>query len=65
MAPQQRSQGDAIGVPDARGNLVDALGAGLQQMHGTFYAEALNVGQGRLAEHRVHAARQPTDKTAV
>ncbi len=58
LPPQQGSQRDAIGIADARGDLVDALAARLQQVHRAFHPQALEVGQRRLAQHRLHTTRE-------
>src|SRR5215475_15269721 len=55
---QQRSQGDAIGIPDLRRDLVDTLVPRFQEVYRTLHPQTLKIGQGRPAQHRVHAARQ-------
>ena len=46
LASQQGAQSHPVGVADPRGNLIDAFGAGAQQMHGTLDAQVLEVRQG-------------------
>ena len=58
VTPEERPQRDAISVADARGNFIDALMARFQQMHRAFHSQTLKIGQGRLTQHRVHAARE-------
>ncbi len=45
-APQERAQRRPIGVPDPRGDFVDARVAGLQQVHRALHAQTLEVRQG-------------------
>src|SRR6476661_6193765 len=58
LASKERSQSCAVSVADARGDLLYARMAGLEQMHGTLDAQALEIRQRRLAEDIVHAARE-------
>src|SRR6185369_3644488 len=58
LPPQQRSQRDAVGIADTRGDFVDAFLARLQEMDGPLDAQALNVRQRRHSEHRLHSARE-------
>lgn len=44
LASQQGAQGHAVRVPDLRGDLVNAVSAGAQKMHGALDAQVLEVG---------------------
>ena len=43
MTSQQSPQGDAIGVADARGDLIDTLVPRLQQMYGSLHPQTLKI----------------------
>jgi hypothetical protein len=55
-ASQKRAQRRTLRVTDARGIVTHARPAGLQQMHRTFDAQALEVRQRRSSQHRLHKA---------
>jgi len=57
-SPQERAQGYAVGVADHGGDALDVVIGGLEQMHSALHSPVLEVGQRRLAECILEAARQ-------
>src|SRR5580704_12051162 len=58
FSPEQRAERDSIRIANFGSDPIHTAVTGMQQMHGAFDAQILEIRQWRLAEHGPQAARQ-------